>query len=201
MASSKPTGDVRSADLELAGRIRSGDGAAFEALYQQHAARLYNLAYRMAGTATRRRGPAAGRLLARLSQARQLSRRIVARHLVVPVGDESLPRRAAQSAVAHGSADRFAGRRGGGGTGGSAGARRGQPDRSGSGDRHGCRTRAGRRFCCTTSRASGIRRSARFWESRKGPRSRRCTRRRLRISCVPDAARRTLSGWSEPADD
>lgn len=51
MASSKPTGDVRSADLELAGRIRSGDGSAFEELYQQHAARLYNLAYRMAGTA------------------------------------------------------------------------------------------------------------------------------------------------------
>lgn len=41
---------MRSADLELAGRIRSGDGAAFEELYQRHAARLYNLAYRMAGT-------------------------------------------------------------------------------------------------------------------------------------------------------
>ena len=51
MASSKPTGDVRSADLELAGRIRSGDGAAFEELYQQHAGRLYNLAFRMAGGA------------------------------------------------------------------------------------------------------------------------------------------------------
>ena len=42
---------MRNADLELAGRIRSGDGAAFEELYQQHATRLYNLAYRMAGTA------------------------------------------------------------------------------------------------------------------------------------------------------
>jgi RNA polymerase sigma-70 factor (ECF subfamily) len=42
---------VRSADLELAGRIRTGDGLAFEELYQQHAGRLYNLAYRMAGTA------------------------------------------------------------------------------------------------------------------------------------------------------
>jgi RNA polymerase sigma-70 factor (ECF subfamily) len=51
MPPSKPSGDVRNADLELAGRIRSGDGAAFEELYQQHAARLYNLAYRMAGTA------------------------------------------------------------------------------------------------------------------------------------------------------
>ena len=51
MPPSKPTGDVRNADLELAGKIRSGDGAAFEQLYQQHAARLYNLAYRMAGTA------------------------------------------------------------------------------------------------------------------------------------------------------
>lgn len=52
MPPSKPTGDVRNADLELAGRIRSGDGQAFEALYQRHGARLYNLAYRMAGTAT-----------------------------------------------------------------------------------------------------------------------------------------------------
>ena len=51
MASSKPTGDVRSADVELSGRISSGDGAAFEELYRQHAGRLYNLAYRMAGTA------------------------------------------------------------------------------------------------------------------------------------------------------
>jgi RNA polymerase sigma-70 factor, ECF subfamily len=51
MPPSKPTGDVRNADLELAGKIRSGDGVAFEQLYQQHAARLYNLAYRMAGTA------------------------------------------------------------------------------------------------------------------------------------------------------
>jgi RNA polymerase sigma-70 factor (ECF subfamily) len=51
MSSSKTTGDVRNADLQLAGRIRSGDGAAFETLYQQHAPRLYNLAYRMAGTA------------------------------------------------------------------------------------------------------------------------------------------------------
>lgn len=52
MAPSKPTGDVRNADLELAGKIRSGDGMAFEALYQQHSTRLYNLAYRMAGTAS-----------------------------------------------------------------------------------------------------------------------------------------------------
>ncbi len=52
MSSSKPTGDVRNADLELAGKIRSGDGVAFETLYRQHATRLYNLAYRMAGTAS-----------------------------------------------------------------------------------------------------------------------------------------------------
>ncbi|HUE88463.1 MAG TPA: RNA polymerase sigma factor [Vicinamibacterales bacterium] len=42
---------MKNADLELAGKIRSGDGAAFEELYRQHAPRLYNLAYRMAGTA------------------------------------------------------------------------------------------------------------------------------------------------------
>ena len=40
---------MRNADLELVGRIRSGDGSAFEALYRQHATRLYNLASRMMG--------------------------------------------------------------------------------------------------------------------------------------------------------
>jgi RNA polymerase sigma-70 factor (ECF subfamily) len=49
LAPSKPVGDVRNADLELVGRIRSGDGSAFEALYRQHATRLYNLASRMMG--------------------------------------------------------------------------------------------------------------------------------------------------------
>ena len=49
VAPSKPVGDVRNADLELVGRIRSGDGSAFEALYRQHATRLYNLASRMMG--------------------------------------------------------------------------------------------------------------------------------------------------------
>ncbi|MGQ0732633.1 MAG: RNA polymerase sigma factor [Acidobacteriota bacterium] len=44
---------MRSADLALAGRIQAGDGPAFETLYRQHAGRLYNLAYRMAGTADR----------------------------------------------------------------------------------------------------------------------------------------------------
>lgn len=51
MAPSKPTGDVRSADLELTERIRAGDGMAFDELYRHHATRLYNLAYRMAGAA------------------------------------------------------------------------------------------------------------------------------------------------------
>jgi RNA polymerase sigma-70 factor (ECF subfamily) len=49
MSPSNPTGDVRSADLELVERIRGGDGTAFEALYRQHATRLYNLASRMTG--------------------------------------------------------------------------------------------------------------------------------------------------------
>jgi RNA polymerase sigma-70 factor, ECF subfamily len=51
MPSSKPTGDVKSADQTLAERIKTGDTAAFEELYHQHAPRLYNLAYRMAGSA------------------------------------------------------------------------------------------------------------------------------------------------------
>jgi RNA polymerase sigma-70 factor, ECF subfamily len=51
MTTSKPSGDVRSADLELAKRCRNGDAEAFEELYRQHAGRLYNLAFRMAGSA------------------------------------------------------------------------------------------------------------------------------------------------------
>jgi len=49
MPPSNPTSDVKSADLELVERIRAGDGSAFEALYRQHATRLYNLASRMTG--------------------------------------------------------------------------------------------------------------------------------------------------------
>ena len=47
---SKPAGDVRSADLELARRCQEGDAAAFEELYRAHAGRLYNLLVRMAGS-------------------------------------------------------------------------------------------------------------------------------------------------------
>jgi len=42
---------VRSADLELARRCQAGDAAAFEELYRDHASRLYNLLFRMAGSA------------------------------------------------------------------------------------------------------------------------------------------------------
>jgi RNA polymerase sigma-70 factor (ECF subfamily) len=42
---------VRAADLELAQRCRDGDAAAFEELYRTHAGRLYNLLFRMAGSA------------------------------------------------------------------------------------------------------------------------------------------------------
>jgi RNA polymerase sigma-70 factor (ECF subfamily) len=49
MAPSNPPGDAKSGDLELVGRIRSGDAAAFEVLYKQHATRLYNLTSRMTG--------------------------------------------------------------------------------------------------------------------------------------------------------
>lgn len=52
MPTSKLAGAVRTADVELAGRIKSGEAAAFEALYRQHASRLYNLASRMAGGAS-----------------------------------------------------------------------------------------------------------------------------------------------------
>ena len=42
---------MRTADLELARRCQKGDAGAFEELYRQHAGRLYNLAFRMAGSA------------------------------------------------------------------------------------------------------------------------------------------------------
>jgi RNA polymerase sigma-70 factor (ECF subfamily) len=42
---------VKGADLELAKRCRDGDANAFEELYRQHAGRLYNLTFRMAGSA------------------------------------------------------------------------------------------------------------------------------------------------------
>jgi len=41
---------VREADLELARRCREGDAAAFEALYQAHVGRVYNLLTRMVGS-------------------------------------------------------------------------------------------------------------------------------------------------------
>jgi len=41
---------VKEADLELVRRCREGDAAAFEALYQTHAGRVYNLLMRMVGS-------------------------------------------------------------------------------------------------------------------------------------------------------
>jgi RNA polymerase sigma-70 factor, ECF subfamily len=51
MPSSKLSGDVRRSDVEWAAQVAAGDPAAFEALYRQHAGRLFNLASRMSGTA------------------------------------------------------------------------------------------------------------------------------------------------------
>jgi RNA polymerase sigma-70 factor, ECF subfamily len=48
---SNPSEDVRAADLELAQRCRHGDATAFEELYRAHAGRLYNLVFRMVGSA------------------------------------------------------------------------------------------------------------------------------------------------------
>jgi len=48
---SKVSGDVRAADVELARRCQKGEGQAFEELYRRHAGRLYNLVYRMVGSA------------------------------------------------------------------------------------------------------------------------------------------------------
>jgi RNA polymerase sigma-70 factor, ECF subfamily len=50
MAPSKPLEELTQADRQLVERVRAGDGTAFEALYRQHATRLYNLATRMVGS-------------------------------------------------------------------------------------------------------------------------------------------------------
>lgn len=42
---------MRTADLELARRCREGDTGAFDELYRAHAGRLYNLVFRMTGSA------------------------------------------------------------------------------------------------------------------------------------------------------
>ena len=43
-------GSSEGADLDLVARCRAGDAGAFETLYRQHAARIYTLACRMAGS-------------------------------------------------------------------------------------------------------------------------------------------------------
>ena len=43
--------EQRTADADLASRLRDGDVSAYEELYRRHGARLYNLAYRMLGQA------------------------------------------------------------------------------------------------------------------------------------------------------
>lgn len=43
------SGEERTAEAELVARCRRGELGAFEELYRQHATRLYNLAFRMAG--------------------------------------------------------------------------------------------------------------------------------------------------------
>ncbi len=50
MTPSNPVSETP-ADVDLLDRCRAGDVSAFEELYRRHAARLYNLAYRMSGTA------------------------------------------------------------------------------------------------------------------------------------------------------
>jgi RNA polymerase sigma-70 factor (ECF subfamily) len=46
-----PRAESTGGDRDVAARCLAGDAGAFERLYKQHAARLYNLAYRMAGSA------------------------------------------------------------------------------------------------------------------------------------------------------
>jgi RNA polymerase sigma-70 factor (ECF subfamily) len=49
MAPSNPDSEVRLAEADLIARCRRGDASAFEELYNRHASRLYNLAFRMVG--------------------------------------------------------------------------------------------------------------------------------------------------------
>lgn len=50
MSPSKEVSETGMSDRELAARCAAGDREAFERLYSQQAGRLYNLAYRMAGS-------------------------------------------------------------------------------------------------------------------------------------------------------
>ena len=194
MAPSNPTGDVRSADLELVGRIRSGDGSAFEALYRQHATRLYNLASRMMGAhgdaddllqdifllAYRKLGSfrgesSLGTWLYRLAMNHCLD---VLRNRQTRMGqqtdslDEPDAAPVASPVPLVGAVSRI------------------DLERAIEALPPACRAPS----CCTTWKGSGTRKWARCSASRKGRRSRRCTRRGCGFVLIAHGARRKRVG-------
>ena len=105
----------RAEDLALVERCRKGELGAFETIYRTHSGRLYSVAVPDAGQPGRCGGPAPGDLPRRAPEARELPRRIGARHVAVPAGDEPVPRPPAQPGGADRPAHRRPGRRAGAG--------------------------------------------------------------------------------------
>ena len=144
-----------------------GDTAAFERVYQAHMPRILNLARRMAGP------DAADELTQDVfvrawQKLGTVSRRVVVRDLAAPAGRERDHR--AVPDARHGARAVPGGQRGGARA--AAGPRAGPSTWTSAwtsgGDRSGCRRAPARCSCCTTSRATGTKRSARCSASRSG---------------------------------
>ena len=179
MASSKPSGDVRGADLELAARCRGGRrGGVRDAVRPACGAALQSGRCRMAGSAQDAEDLLQDVFSAGLPEAGELPGRIVAGHLALPAGDESLPRRAAEPAVADGAADRLAGRARGARTGGpGAGAAAPSAASTSSGRSAAAAGVPGRVPAARRRRVRAPRGRRRSSASPRARRSRRCTRR------------------------
>ena len=162
--------------MDLVARIQAGDVDAFETLYRQHSAKIYTLASRMAGSAEdgedlpqeiflqayRKLGSfkgdsALGTWLYRLALNHCLDF-VRSRQAKMNKLTETLGRRERRS-----SRPRAARRR----SRGSISSARSS----------GCLKDAAKRSCCTTSKGSTTRKSPTCSASRKGRRSRRCSRR------------------------
>ena len=176
---SKPTGDVRAVDLELAQRCRHGDAGAFEELYRAHAGRLYNLVFRMAGSADEAEDLLqevflhAHRKLGSFRGDSSLGTwlyRLAVNHCL----DVLRGRQAKMTRVTDSLDEDGAGRAGGGGR---PACRPPSAASTSSGRLPGCRRDAAPRSCCTTSKGSSTTKWRGCSASRKARRSRRCTRR------------------------
>ena len=103
---SKVTSDTRSADIELAARLREGDVHGIRGPVPPPRTAAVQPGVPHAGRPDRRRGPAAGDVPAGVPAHRQLQGRRRARHVALSAGHEPLPRPAAQQGRARRTARR-----------------------------------------------------------------------------------------------